>query len=445
MTPHDAEPPRWRRYLRFARPDARADVDEELEFHIAMRIERNLALGMTPEAARADATLRFGDVSRVRHELVEHDHRKQVTTQRLELFSDFLHDIRFGWRALRRAPAFTVAAVLTLALGIGANAAIFSVVDAILLRPLPFARPQELVSIGYGSGGEYLALQERLRSFSDIVAISEAAHPIHDGDEAVRVEGAAVTPNLFATLGATPLLGRLFTADEGRFGNHNVLILSHGLWQRQFGASGDILGKQVMVEGAPFTIVGVMPPDFHFPDRKAEYWQPFAFNPANIGYHWAVMDKGFVGRLRPGVTLEQAQREVADVWPTLRPLNPLWDPGDEYRRDIRIAPLQTNIVGEAGPLLWMLFGCVALVLLIGCINVANLLLARATSRQRELSVRAALGGGRGRLIRQLVTESLLLSSLGGLLGVLLAMAGVKWLTAAMPAGVPRAHEIAVNG
>jgi putative ABC transport system permease protein len=199
------------------------------------------------------------------------------------------------------------------------------------------------------------------------------------------------------------------------------------------------------VEGVPFTIVGVMPADFHFSTKDAQYWQPYAFNPANVGLHWAVGGKNFIGRLKPGVTLEQARREVREVWPTLRTLNPLWDPGPEYRRDVAVVPLQSDIVGTAGRTLWILFGCVLLVLLIGCVNVANLLLARATARERELSVRAALGGGRGRLIRQLVTESLLLSALGSLLGVALAVFAVKWLVAVMPPGVPRAHEIALNG
>jgi putative ABC transport system permease protein len=421
-----------------------ADVDDELAFHIEMRVQRNITLGMSPDDARRDAMSRFGDVSSVRHALVEHDQRKQTTTQRVEYMADFLQDLRFGWRSLRRAPGFAVAATLTLALGIGANAAIFSIVDAILLRPLPFARPHELVSIGSGSGGEFVALRERLRSFSQIAAYVGQTHPIDDGEEALRVEGAAITTNLLSTLGVSPMIGRGFTEDEGRVGNSGVLLLGHGLWQRQFGGAGDVVGKRVLLEGLPHTIVGVMPPDFHFPTKDAQYWQPYAFNPANVGYHWAVSGKHFIGRLKPGVAPAQAQREVRAVWPTLRTLNPLWDPGPEYRRDVAVAPLQDDIVGATGRLVLILFGCVFLVLLIGCVNIANLLLARAAARERELAVRAALGGGRGRLIRQLVTESLLLSSLGSLIGIGLAYVAVKWLVAVMPAGVPRAHEISVN-
>jgi predicted permease len=437
--------PRWRRYLRLVRPNLTADVDDELRFHIDMRVERNIALGMPVDEARREALRRFGDVALVRDALVEHDKRKQDAEGRRELMADLAQDVRFGWRALRRAPAFAVAATVTLALGIGANAAIFSVVNAVVLRPLAYARPHELVIIGQGSGGEFVALRERLRSFSQIAAYAGQTHPIDDGREALRVEGAAITTNTLATLGVSPILGRGFAPDEERYGNNAVLILSYGLWQRRFGGSPDVIGKRVLVEGIPHTVIGVMPADFRFPTKDAQYWLPYAFNPANVGYHWAVGGKTFIGRLAPGVTEAQAQRELREVWPTLRNLNPLWQPGPEYRRDATVTPLQDHVVGSADELLWLLFGCVLLVLLIGCVNVANLLLARATARQRELSVRAALGGGRARLIRQLVTESLLLSGLGALLGVGFAYATVRWLVAVMPTGVPRAEEIAVDG
>ena len=442
-----SDTPRWRRYLRFVRPDAAADVDEELRTHIELRVERNMALGMSADEARRDAARRFGDVALVRETLLEHDRRKLQAEGRREILADLAQDIRFGWRSLRAAPGFATAAILTLAIGIGANAAIFSVLNAVVLRPLPYLRPQELVHLdgGYGSGGEFLALRDRLRSYAGIAAYAAQTHPIDDGSQALRVEGAAITPNLLPLLGVAPLLGRNFTDDEGRYGNHSVLLLGHGLWQRQFGGSRDVIGRRVLLEGVPHTIVGVMPPDFSFPTRDAQYWQPYAFNPANVGYHWAVGNKTFIARLAPGITRDLATRELREVWPTLGALNPLWNPGPEYARDARVDPLQDEVVGSAGGLLWMLFGCVLLVLLISCVNVANLLLARATARERELSVRAALGGGRARLIRQLVTESLLLASLGAGLGFAFATLAVRGLVAALPAGVPRVEEIAVNG
>lgn len=440
-----SDTPRWRRYLRLVRPNIAADVDDELEFHVAMRVERNLALGMSPDDARRDAQQRFGDLSRVRKELVVHDARRQRSEGRREYLLDCVQDLRFGIRALRRAPGFALAATLTLALGIGANAAIFSVVHAIVIRPLPYAKPEELVSVGTGSGGEFLALRERLRSFAQIGAWVEQTHPIEIGDETLRVEGAAVTANLIPMLGVTPSLGRGFLDEEAQKLRNNVLLISDAMWRSSFSAAADVVGKRVLVEGVPHTIVGVMPNDFHFPAVTTQYWQPGAFDPSNIGGTWGVGDKNFVARLSPGVSLARARREVREVWPTLRHLNPLWDPGPDYRRDAAPKPLQDNVVGTAGRLLWILLGCVLLVLLVGCVNVANLLLARATARERELAVRAALGGGRGRLIRQLVTESLLLSIIGASLGIALAVGAVHWLVASMPSGIPRAEEIAVNG
>ena len=437
--------PRWRRYLRFTRPNVAADVDDELAFHIAMRVERNLALGMSADDARREAEYRFGDVAHVRHELVRHDEHRLQSERRREYLMAFLQDLRFGWRALRRAPGFAIAATLTLALGIGANAAIFSVVNAIVLRPLPYAEPHRLVSIGTASAGEFLALRNRLHSFSQIGVWVPQTHPIDLGDETVRLEGAGITTNLLPLLGVAPRLGRNFVTEEGESGKNTVMLLSDGLWRERFGASPDVIGKRVLLEGIPVTIVGVMPDDFHFPDVTTRYWMPNAFNRGNAGMTWGVGDKHIVGRLAPGVTLERAQREVREVWPTLRHLNPLWDPGPDYRRNAAPKPLQDTVVGTTGRLLWMLFACVLLVLLVGCVNVANLLLARATSRGRELAVRVALGGGRGRLLRQLITESLLLATLGASLGIGLAVAVVRWLVAAMPPGIPRAAEISVNG
>src|SRR6185437_10812343 len=199
MTPDRA--PRWRRYLRFVRPNVPADVDDELAFHLEMRVERNVALGMSPADARREAVERFGDVGSIRASLVAHDHRKQATTRRAELLGDFVQDVRFGVRALRRAPAFTIAAVLTLTLGIGANTAIFSVVDAVLLEPLPYAQPQRLVTVGEGSFGEYLALRDRLHTITDLAAWVAVTHPVDfGGGDAVRLQGAEITTNLLPLL-----------------------------------------------------------------------------------------------------------------------------------------------------------------------------------------------------------------------------------------------------
>ena len=437
--------PRWRRYLRLVRPNVPADVDDELAFHIEMRVERNITLGMSPEEARRDALERFGEIAGVRSRLVEHDRRKDARRERAEYFADLTQDLAFGARVLRRAPGFTAAAALTLALGIGANTAIFSVVDAVLLRPLPYAQPERLVTLGSASAGEYFALRERLRTVTDLAASVPQTHPIDDGRDAIRLKGVAVTTNLMSLLGVAPMIGRGFVPGDGIVGNNYVVIISYGLWQRQFAAAQDIVGRTISIEGLPCTIVGVMPPTFRYPSDDVQYWQPYAVEPKNLGLMWGVGGKKIIGRLAPNATLEQAQRELSTVWPSLGKINPLWTPGPDYRRDASVRPLRSDIVGSAAALLWILFGSTLLVLLIACVNVANLLLARSTARERELAVRAALGGGRGRLLRQLVTESLLLAGLGALAGTSLGFVAIRALVAAIPPGMPRASEISMNG
>ena len=437
--------PRWRRYLRLTRTDVPADVDAELAFHLEMRVERNIALGMSPEEARREATERFGDVGAVRTALVDHDRRKHTTRQRAEYVADFVQDLRFGVRALRRSPAFTIAAALTLALGIGANTAIFSVLDGVVLQPLPYKQPDGLVTIGNGSTGEYLALRERLRAIVDLAAWVPATHPIDVGGDAVRLNGAAITTNLLPLLGVSPIIGHGFTTADGTYGNGNVVLISDGFWRREFAGASDVLGRKIFIEGSPFTIVGVMAPSFHYPSADVEYWQPFIINPNNLGLVWGLGGRQMIGRLAPNATLAQARTELLRVWPSLRRTNPLWDPGPDYRVHATVTPLQTQLVGSARALLWMLFGATLLVLFIACVNVANLQLARAVTRERELAVRAALGGGRGRLVRQLVTESLVLAALGAIAGVVLGWLAVRSLVAAMPAGIPRADEISMSG
>ena len=437
--------PRWRRYLGFIHPNVPADVDDELAFHIQSRVERNIALGLPPEEARRDAMGRFGDVDEVRAALVRHDERQHATERRAEYAADFVQDLRFGWRALRRTPAFTLAATITLALGIGANTAIFSVLDAVVLEPLPYAQPDRLVTLGQGSSGEYLGLRDRLRTITDLAEWDPTIDPVDDGHDALRLTGVAVTANLMPLLGARPFMGRGFAPSDAVPGSGRVLVLSYATWRREFGGARDVIGRTVRLQGLPFTIIGVMPPSFRYPNAGVQYWRPYVIDTKNTGLMWGVGGKEFIGRLAPNATLDQARREVRAVWPSLRSANPIWDPGPEYRRDATVTPLKADVVGASAPLLWMLFGATLLVLLIACVNVANLLLARATARERELAVRAALGGGRARLMRQLVTEGLLLSVIGAAAGVALAVLTVHALVVGVPTGLPRADEIVVNG
>jgi putative ABC transport system permease protein len=310
--------PRWRRYLRLAKPNVRADVDDELSFHIDMRVRDNIARGMTPDDARGEAMERFGAVDTVRETLVDHDRLKQARVERREWLGDLSQDITFGIRSLRRAPGFAAAAILTLALGIGANTAIFSVIDALLLRPLPYERPEELVSIGGGSGGEFLALRERVNAFSALAAYRPQQYALDNGGEVTRLIGASVTTNLFRTLGVAPMLGTGFVDEHAIEGKNAVVLLSHRLWMREFGGAPDVIGKRVLLEAAPFTVIGVMPPDFRYPSHTTQYWVPLTFYPQNPGAHWAVQNIMFIGRAKTGVSLDAAIGDLRATWPTLR-------------------------------------------------------------------------------------------------------------------------------
>jgi putative ABC transport system permease protein len=363
--------------------------------------------------------------------------------RRTEYIVDLVQDIRFGFRALRRAPAFTASAVITLALGIGANSAIFSVMNAVVLRPLPYTRPDRLVSIGTGSAGEYTALTERLHAFESVAAWAATTHPVDNGTTVARLDGAMVTVNLFPMLGVAPARGRGFAPDDATPGGENVVIVSDALARRL--GPADAVGRFITIEGVRCRIIGAMPAGFGYPAARVEYWQPYRFDPANVGYTWAVTDKQLMARMKDGATLESATRDLAVTWPTIRKLNPLWDPGARYGTGVSAAPLEDRVLGAARAYIWMLFGVVVLVLVIASVNVANLLLARATARTREFAVRAALGGTRGRLVRLLLTESAILSGAAAVLGTGVAWAALRWLVASLPGEVPRVNDIGFDG
>ncbi len=443
MTDQHRPPRSWRRLFRRARPDVPADVDDELAFHLAMRTEHNRALGMNDDEARARAVERLGDIATVRSELIRHDHHREAAVRRTEYLTDLLQDIQFGFRSLRRAPAFTVAAVATLALGIGANSAIFSVMNAVVLRPLPYARPDRLVSLGYASAGEYGALLPRLHAFESIAAWAAATHPVGDGETVTRLDGAAVTVNLLPMLGVSPARGRGFAPGDALQGAENVVVVSDAFARRL--GSANVIDRFLTIEGISCRIIGVMPAEFRYPTARVDYWQPFQFDPANVGYIWAATDKQLVARLRDGVTIDAATRDLAVTWPTIRKLNPLWDPGARYGAGVSAKPLQDRVLGAARGYIWMLFGVVVLVLVIASVNVANLLLARATARSREFAVRAALGGSRGRLVRQLLTESAILSGFAAILGALLGWGALRSLVTSLPGEVPRVRDIGFDG
>ncbi|HUF51558.1 MAG TPA: ABC transporter permease [Longimicrobiales bacterium] len=360
-------------------------------------------------------------------------------------------DLRYALRSLARAPVFAAVAVLTLALGIGANSAIFSVLNSVVLRPLPYAEPAQLVrvasrfpTLGFDkfwiSPPEFFELRERVQSFAAIGGYRTGMASVGGDNAPMRAVSAIATADLFSTLDVPAQLGRPFTEAESLAGGDNVAVLSYELWQRAFGGARDVVGRSVMVNGNSTRITGVMPPRFDVADARVEIWLPARLDPANRrnrGSHFLEV----IARLHPGVTIERARTELDMHLAQWAEINPDTHVPSPDNHPIFITDLQQDLVGNMRPALLLLLGAVGFVLLIACANVANLLLARAESRQKEIAVRAALGAGRLRLLRQFLTEGLVLSLIGSVLGLLLGYVGMRALLAVNPRGMPRAVEI----
>jgi putative ABC transport system permease protein len=369
----------------------------------------------------------------------------------------FLQDLKYALRMLKKNPAFTAVAILTLAVGIGANSAIFSVVNSVLLRPLPYRQPSQLVRVYsefptmqlqkfWLSPPELLDIQREAKSWEAIGAWAPGGQNVGTESEPLRVTSAAITRSLIDVLGVQPERGRNFTEEEDRNGGPRVAIISHGLWQKGFGGASDIIGKQIQVNSATTTVVGVMPANFAFPpgsNDQVELLVPFQFDPANPGSRGSHF-LSVVGRLKPGVTVQQAQSEMTSLmagWKSESRAQHLLNP---QNHPVVMLGLHEDVVGSARKAVWLLMAAVGFVLLIACVNVANLLLARAESRHREFAVRLALGAGLKRMVRQFVAEGFVLVLIATILGVALAFVGLKILLLFAPDSVPRTEEIGVG-
>ena len=434
----------WMRVLGRQREDD--EFRAELESHIAMHIDEGMRAGLDPSEARRQALIRLGGQEQVRQA-----YRDRATLPPLE---GVMQDLRFAMRQMRRAPGFTITAVLTLALGIGANAVIYTLVDSILLRPLPYAHQERIMRIGYGGSesdasffpkGWVCALGEHSQAFAAISGFgADIESNIAEGDAASRVFGAKVMVNALDTLGIHPAAGRFFSQDDSIDGRDPVVVLSDGFWRQHYARSPEAIGQNIRIDGVWRRIIGVMPAGVRFPYADTQFVIPVTFRGGDPFDPWYSFDLRAFGRLNDKVTPAQAQAELRRLHPILLPLFP-WRMPDNWASSMTVVPVLEAQTGAMRPRLLLLFGAVGLILLIACANVANLMLARATAREREIAIRGALGASGKRLVQQLLSESIVLGVTAGVVGLAAAFASLRVFVRLLPADTPRIEDVSLHG
>lgn len=434
----------------FDRQQKDSDLDDEIRSHLNMAARDRIQDGQEPRDARNSALKEFGNVA-----IVKEVTREMWSGASLEVF---WQDLRYGVRMLTKSPGFALIAILTLALGIGANTAIFSVVNGVLLNPLPYPHPEQIVSMftempnfknGSISYPNFEDWRRMNRSFSAIAAYRSWGFNLSGNGEPERLHGEMISAGFFEILGVNPIMGRTFSADEDRIGANPTVMIAEGLWKRKYGSDPNIIGQRMVLNGIGRTIIGVVPSSFHLHIQNFQRgspvnevyvpvgeWNEPAFH-NNRAAGWGL---DAIGRFKPGVTFEQSQADMARVSRDLAAAYP----DVNGNKKAYLLPLKDEIVGNMRPVLLIVLGAVGFVLLISCVNVANLLLARSTGRSREFAVRIALGAGEFRIVRQLLTESVLLALAGGVLGLLFAKSGTAAAIAAMPVNMPRAEDIGLD-
>jgi putative ABC transport system permease protein len=424
-------------------------MTEEIQQHLDALIERNLVRGLSASEARNTALRQFGGVEQI---------KEIAREQRVWIWADeFLQDLRFGCRLLRKSPAFAFVAILTLAVGIGSNSALFTVVSAVLLKPLPYPRADRLVVLrerihreGYErdqetvTPGDFTDCNKHKASFSDVAAVATRSFDLTGTGKPVQIEGEAVSANLFSLLQVAPVVGRGFRPEEDQNGAGKVAVLGYGLWVSRFAADPRVVGRSILLDGTSYVVAGVMPKGFSFPDADDQLWVPLALSP-EAAESRVIPSLRVVARLRDGITMAQAQAQMAALSRKLA-----HDYSDTNSGlSISLVSLREQTVGNVRPALLVLWLCTSLVLVIVCVNLANLLLARASVRRREFAIRLALGAARSRIVRQLITESLLLSLLGGGAGFLFTVWSMHALRGLSPPSsfpyIPRIEEVGING